>query len=59
MRAGLALIVLIINVAAIVSVLGSPLSTGRKLAWCAAVVMLPLVGALGWLTMVPTGTGHT
>ncbi|MEX1184317.1 MAG: PLD nuclease N-terminal domain-containing protein [Gemmatimonadota bacterium] len=51
MRAGLALIVFIINVAAIVSILGARDATRRKRAWCAAVVLLPIVGAVGWLTL--------
>ena len=48
MRAGLALIVLILNVFAIISILGARRGTDRRFAWLAAVVLLPLVGALGW-----------
>lgn len=50
MRVGLALIVVILNVAAITSILGSRIAAGRKAAWCAGVVVLPIVGALGWFT---------
>ena len=49
MRAGLALVVLILNVAAILSILGTPARFGRKLAWTAAVVLLPVIGAAAWL----------
>jgi hypothetical protein len=50
-RTGLVLIVLALNVAAITSILGVPLAAGRKLAWCAAVVLLPFAGAIGWLAV--------
>lgn len=49
MRAVLALIVLFLNITAIVSILGARRTAGRKLAWVAAVVLLPFVGAIGWL----------
>jgi hypothetical protein len=48
-RIGLTLIVFVLNVAAIASILGARIDRGRKLGWCAAVVLLPFVGALGWL----------
>ena len=51
MRAGLALIVLILNVIAILSILRTRCTAGRKLAWTAAVVMVPLVGAVAWLVI--------
>jgi hypothetical protein len=50
-RAGLALIVLILNIIAIVSILGTRRGAGSKLTWVTAVVLLPLVGALGWLAL--------
>jgi hypothetical protein len=48
-RPGLALAVLILNVIALVSILGARRSAGRRLVWSAVVVLLPLVGAVGWL----------
>ncbi|HEX6133272.1 MAG TPA: PLD nuclease N-terminal domain-containing protein [Longimicrobiales bacterium] len=51
MRAGLALIVLVLNIIAIVSVLGARRTASSKLAWTAAVVLLPLAGALGWFAL--------
>lgn len=50
MRAGLALTALILYVVAVTSILGARIATGRKVMWCAAVVLLPFIGALGWLT---------
>jgi hypothetical protein len=47
-RTGLAMAVLVLNVVAIVSILGSRRGVGRKLAWTAAVILLPLAGAAGW-----------
>ena len=51
MRAGLALIILVLNVLAIVSILGTRRGASSRLAWVAAVVLLPFIGALGWLTL--------
>jgi hypothetical protein len=48
-RPGLAVVVLVLNVVALISILGSPARVGRKVMWCAAVVILPLVGAAVWL----------
>jgi hypothetical protein len=45
MRAGLALIVLILNVVAMLAILRSGFTVGRKLAWTAAIVLVPVVGA--------------
>ena len=48
MRAGVAVLVLILNVFAIVSILGARRGAGGRLAWLSAVVLLPAVGALAW-----------
>ncbi|HSJ05877.1 MAG TPA: PLDc N-terminal domain-containing protein [Longimicrobiales bacterium] len=48
MRPGLALFVFIVNIAAIVSILGSRRGGGRKLAWVAGVVLAPVAGAAAW-----------
>lgn len=48
MRAGLAVLVLILNVFAIVSILGARRGAGSRLAWLTAVVLLPLAGAIAW-----------
>ncbi|CAN5726307.1 hypothetical protein BH23GEM9_BH23GEM9_13230 [soil metagenome] len=51
MRAGLALIVLSLNVVAIAAILGARRGVGLKLGWIAAVVLLPVAGALGWFAV--------
>jgi hypothetical protein len=48
LRTGLALIVLILNVFAILSILGARRGAGERIAWLAAVVLLPVVGAFAW-----------
>jgi hypothetical protein len=50
MRASLALIVLILNVFAIISLLGARRGAGTRLRWLAAIVLLPVAGALAWFT---------
>jgi hypothetical protein len=47
-RAGLALVVLVLNVFAIVSILDARRGVGGRIAWLAAVILLPVAGALGW-----------
>lgn len=47
------LIVLILNLWAIVSVLGSSSGTGKKVLWCLAVILLPILGFLAWLLFGP------
>jgi hypothetical protein len=54
-RAGLALIVVVVNIIAIGSVLGARIGAGRKLAWTAAIVLLPLAGAAAWFLRRPRG----
>ena len=51
MRLGLALIVLVLNVFALASILGMRRGAVRKLAWSAGVVLLPLIGAIGWFAV--------
>lgn len=46
-------IVLILDIWAIVSIIGSPASTGKKVLWVLLVVILPLVGFLIWLLAGP------
>ncbi|HUF49935.1 MAG TPA: PLD nuclease N-terminal domain-containing protein [Longimicrobiales bacterium] len=51
MRAVLALTVFALDVGALLSILRARSTVGRKLAWTAAVVALPLAGAAAWLTV--------
>jgi len=47
------LILLVIDVWAIVSIVNSPVSTGRKVVWVLVVLILPLLGFLIWLVAGP------
>ncbi|MDG4647798.1 PLDc N-terminal domain-containing protein [Roseibacterium sp. SDUM158017] len=47
------LILLVLDLWAIVSILGSKAGTGAKVLWCLLVVVLPLIGFLVWLLFGP------
>lgn len=47
------LILLILNIWAFVSIIGSTASTGAKVLWCLLVLILPLLGFLIWLFFGP------
>jgi hypothetical protein len=47
------LILLILNVWAIISVIGSGASTGGKVIWTLAILLLPLLGFIAWLVAGP------
>lgn len=47
------LIVLVLDVWAIVRVLGSTASTGSKVLWVVLILLLPVLGLLLWLLMGP------
>jgi hypothetical protein len=47
------LIVLVLDVWAIVSIVGSASSTGHKVLWILLVLILPLIGFLIWLVAGP------
>jgi hypothetical protein len=46
-------IVLVLDIWALVSIVGSTASTGAKVLWCLLVVLLPLLGFLIWLVAGP------
>jgi hypothetical protein len=50
-RAGLALIVLLLNILALASIFGTRRGAVRRLRWTAGVVFLPLIGAVGWFAV--------
>jgi hypothetical protein len=56
-RAGLTLLVLVLNAVALASILALPGKRRRKLAWCTAVVLLPVIGGVAWLTFGRARTG--
>ncbi|WP_158970436.1 PLD nuclease N-terminal domain-containing protein [Chachezhania sediminis] len=47
------LILLALDIWAIVSIIGSGASTGRKVLWCLLVLILPLIGFIIWLIAGP------
>lgn len=47
------LILLALDIWAIVSIVGSGASTGRKVIWVLAILILPLLGFLAWLVFGP------
>ena len=47
------LIVLVADVWAIVNVIQSNISTGRKVAWTVLIVLLPVLGFIVWLVAGP------
>jgi len=47
------LIVLVLDIWAIVSIIGSSASTGSKVLWCLLVVLLPILGFIIWLIAGP------
>jgi len=47
------LIVLILDIWAIVSVVGSPASTGKKVLWVLLILLLPILGFIIWLIAGP------
>lgn len=47
------LIVLVLDIWAIVSVVGSPASTGKKVLWVLLILLLPILGFIIWLLAGP------
>lgn len=48
-------ILLVLNLWAIVSIIGSGDSTGRKVLWVLAILFLPVLGFIAWLIFGPRG----
>lgn len=46
-------IVLVLDIWAIVSIMGSATSTGKKVLWILLVLLLPIVGFVIWLIIGP------
>ena len=46
-------ILLVLDIWAIVSIVGSGASTGKKVLWCLLVLILPLLGFIIWLFFGP------
>lgn len=52
------LILLILDVWAIVSVVGSSSTTGKKVLWVLLILLLPLIGFIIWLIAGPRSAGQ-
>lgn len=52
-------ILLVLNVWAIVSIIGSATSTGSKVLWVILILLLPLLGFIIWLIAGPRSAGRT
>ena len=50
------LIVLILDIYAIVKILGSGAGTGAKVLWVLIVLLLPILGVILWFLFGPKGT---
>lgn len=53
------LIVLVLDIWAIVSVVGSRAGTGSKVLWCLLIILLPILGFLIWLIAGPRAASPT
>ncbi|MGK7652036.1 MULTISPECIES: PLDc N-terminal domain-containing protein [unclassified Roseovarius] len=49
------LIVLVLDIWALVSIIGSNASTGKKVLWSLLVIILPIIGFIIWLIAGPRG----
>lgn len=54
-----ALIVLVLDIWAIISVIGSRNSTGSKVLWCLAILILPVLGFIAWFFFGPRSAPRT
>ncbi len=53
------LILFALDIWALISIVGSGASTGRKVLWALLVVLLPLVGFIVWLIAGPRSSART
>lgn len=51
-------IILVLDLWAIISVVGSAESTGKKVIWVLAILFLPLLGFIAWLLFGPRAAGR-
>ena len=51
----LGLIILVLDVYAIVKIVGSSATTGMKVVWIVVILLLPLVGLILWALFGPKG----
>jgi len=54
----LGLLVLILNIYAVIKILGSGASTGAKILWILGILIFPIVGFIVWLIAGPKGASR-
>lgn len=54
----LGLLVLILDIYAVIKILGSGASTGAKILWTLGILIFPVVGFIVWLIAGPRGSGR-
>lgn len=59
MRSIFGFIVLIADVYALYHIISSSASTGKKIIWCLAVLILPVLGFIAWLIFGPRAASST
>jgi hypothetical protein len=47
------IIILVLDIWAIINVFGSTASTGTKVVWTVAIILLPVIGFVAWLIFGP------
>ena len=47
------IIILVLDIWAIINVFGSTASTGGKVVWTVAIILLPIIGFIAWLIFGP------
>ncbi|NVK35126.1 MAG: PLDc_N domain-containing protein [Rhodobacteraceae bacterium] len=52
------LLILVLDIYAIIKVLGSGSSTGAKILWVLGILVFPVIGFVVWLIAGPRGTGR-
>lgn len=55
----LGLIVLVLDIVAVVKVVGSGASTGAKILWTLLIILLPVIGLIIWFFAGPRGNAAT
>ncbi|MCA1242122.1 PLD nuclease N-terminal domain-containing protein [Stappia stellulata] len=54
----LGLIVLILDIYAVIKILGSGASTGAKVLWTLGILIFPVIGFIVWFFAGPRGSGR-
>ncbi len=55
----LGLVILVLDIWAIIQILGSSVSTGKKVLWSLLVILLPVIGLIIWFIAGPRSSAST